>query len=264
MIVIPGQPRLAQRRLRPLRGALRHAQLGAAPERRHDRRRRLDRAGPRQRADRPRPLRLDRGAVRGAGRPARSSSSTITCCPCPAPAASGTSSTTRATRSSASSGRASTSCSRGHKHVPYAWRLEDLFVVNAGTVSSSRLRGNGRPCYNIVEVAGHARRRLAEVPIPRPGAHHPVLDGDEDVREVHRANRRGGDVEPVKAVAIVDGEHYPDVVREALARAAVRVRRRDAGRRHREAARRAGLRRADRRGARATRRSSSTSPTSRC
>ena len=42
----------------------------------------------------------------------------------------------------------------GHKHVPYAWRLEDLFIVNAGTVSSSRLRGNGRPCYNLIEVDG--------------------------------------------------------------------------------------------------------------
>src|SRR5205814_8413854 len=42
----------------------------------------------------------------------------------------------------------------GHKHVPYAWKLENLFVVNAGTVSSSRLRGNGRPCYNVVEVDG--------------------------------------------------------------------------------------------------------------
>ena len=42
----------------------------------------------------------------------------------------------------------------GHKHVPYAWRLEDLFIVNAGTVSSSRLRGHGRPCYNVVEVDG--------------------------------------------------------------------------------------------------------------
>jgi len=42
----------------------------------------------------------------------------------------------------------------GHKHVPYAWRLENLFVVNAGTVSSARLRGNGRPCYNLVEVEG--------------------------------------------------------------------------------------------------------------
>jgi 3',5'-cyclic-AMP phosphodiesterase len=41
----------------------------------------------------------------------------------------------------------------GHKHVPYAWRLEDLFVVNTGTVSSLRLRGNTRPCYNVVEIA---------------------------------------------------------------------------------------------------------------
>ena len=44
----------------------------------------------------------------------------------------------------------------GHKHVPYAWRLEDLFIVNAGTVSSLRLRGHTRPCYNLIEVAqGH-------------------------------------------------------------------------------------------------------------
>jgi 3',5'-cyclic AMP phosphodiesterase CpdA len=42
----------------------------------------------------------------------------------------------------------------GHKHVPYAWQLESLFIVNAGTVSSSRLRGHGRPCYNLVEVDG--------------------------------------------------------------------------------------------------------------
>src|SRR6201998_1685398 len=42
----------------------------------------------------------------------------------------------------------------GHKHVPYAWRLEDLFVVNTGTVSSLRLRGNTRPCYNVVEASG--------------------------------------------------------------------------------------------------------------
>jgi 3',5'-cyclic-AMP phosphodiesterase len=41
----------------------------------------------------------------------------------------------------------------GHKHVPYAWRLEDLFIVNAGTVSSLRLRGHTRPCYNLVEIS---------------------------------------------------------------------------------------------------------------
>jgi 3',5'-cyclic AMP phosphodiesterase CpdA len=42
----------------------------------------------------------------------------------------------------------------GHKHVPYAWKLEDLFVVNAGTVSSLRLRGKTRPCYNVIEITG--------------------------------------------------------------------------------------------------------------
>jgi 3',5'-cyclic-AMP phosphodiesterase len=40
----------------------------------------------------------------------------------------------------------------GHKHVPYVWRLEDLFVVNTGTVSSLRLRGKTRPCYNVIEI----------------------------------------------------------------------------------------------------------------
>ena len=28
------------------------------------------------------------------------------------------------------------------------------FVVNAGTVSSLRLRGRGRPCYNMIEIEG--------------------------------------------------------------------------------------------------------------
>ena len=42
----------------------------------------------------------------------------------------------------------------GHKHVPYAWRLENIFIVNTGTVSSLRLRGNTRPCYNLIEIDG--------------------------------------------------------------------------------------------------------------
>ncbi len=42
----------------------------------------------------------------------------------------------------------------GHKHVPYAWRLENLFIVNAGTVSTLRLRGKTRPCYNLIEIEG--------------------------------------------------------------------------------------------------------------
>ena len=82
-----------------------------------------------------------------------SSSFTTICCRCRERAASATSSTTRATRSSACSGGCRPGpC--GHKHVPYAWRLEDMFIVNTGTVSSLRLRGNTRPCYNVVEIDG--------------------------------------------------------------------------------------------------------------
>jgi len=40
----------------------------------------------------------------------------------------------------------------GHKHVPYVWLLNDLLVVNSGTVSSHRLRGYVRPSYNVIEV----------------------------------------------------------------------------------------------------------------
>ena len=66
----PGEPRLAQRRLRPLRGALRRPQLRAPRRPGHRRRGRLDRARPRSRPDRPRSLPLDRGAVRAGGEPA--------------------------------------------------------------------------------------------------------------------------------------------------------------------------------------------------
>jgi Icc protein len=41
----------------------------------------------------------------------------------------------------------------GHKHVPYVWRLENMFVANAGTVSSLRVRGYTKPCYNVLEFA---------------------------------------------------------------------------------------------------------------
>ncbi len=40
----------------------------------------------------------------------------------------------------------------GHKHVPYVWELEGMYVVNAGTVASLRLRGHTKPCYNLVEI----------------------------------------------------------------------------------------------------------------
>src|SRR5829696_1649181 len=68
---------------------------------------------------------------------------------------------------------------------------------------------------------GRPRRRLAPVSVPRPGAHHPVLDRDPRVREVHVAHRARGDDEvvsaPPRALALIDGEHYASVVRDALA-----------------------------------------------
>ena len=50
----------------------------------------------------------------------------------------------------------------GHKHVPHTWHFEDFYVSNAGTVSSLRVRGYARPCYNIIEVTSDScviRRR---------------------------------------------------------------------------------------------------------
>ena len=40
----------------------------------------------------------------------------------------------------------------GHKHVPHVWLLDELLVVNSGTVSSYRLRGYTRPSYNVIEL----------------------------------------------------------------------------------------------------------------
>ena len=244
----PGQPRLAQRRLRPLRGALRRAQLGA-PQGRRRRWSRSTRPSPTSTTGRS-------GAAATAGsrrssRPSRpscaSSCCTTTCCPIPG--------TGRERNVVYDAGDAIECLQRagvnlvlsGHKHVPYAWKLENLFVVNTGTVSTLRLRGNTRPCYNVVEVCGIARRRLAALSVPRPGADHPVRPRDARVREVHRADRARGDGAPVRAVALIDGEHYAPVVRDALRAlpyewvGAILVGR------HREAARRRGVRRAARR-----------------
>src|SRR5437762_4200777 len=67
-------------------------------------------------------------------------------------------------------------------------------------------------------VLRHARGRLAQVPVPRPGEDHPVRDRHARVREVHGAHRGGGDVAKVtRAVVVIDGEHYAPVVRDAIA-----------------------------------------------
>lgn len=40
----------------------------------------------------------------------------------------------------------------GHKHVPYIWRFEDMYIITAGTVSCLRLRGKIEPNYNIIYI----------------------------------------------------------------------------------------------------------------
>lgn len=42
----------------------------------------------------------------------------------------------------------------GHKHVPHLWRVEDIFFVTAGTVSSLKLRGKDINSYNTYYIDG--------------------------------------------------------------------------------------------------------------
>src|SRR5439155_19252665 len=63
----------------------------------------------------------------------------------------------------------------------------------------------------------HARGRVAQVHVPRPGQDHPVLDRNARVREVYGPDRVRGDDAVVRALAVVDGEHYAPVVQDALA-----------------------------------------------
>jgi 3',5'-cyclic AMP phosphodiesterase CpdA len=40
----------------------------------------------------------------------------------------------------------------GHRHRPWRWRIEDMQVVHAGSVSCERLRGFFLNSYNVMEV----------------------------------------------------------------------------------------------------------------
>ncbi|WP_455644756.1 metallophosphoesterase family protein [Methanosphaera sp.] len=40
----------------------------------------------------------------------------------------------------------------GHKHVPYAWKMNNTLFTTAGTVSSMKLRGNTHPSYNVIDI----------------------------------------------------------------------------------------------------------------
>ncbi|RLG30854.1 metallophosphoesterase [Methanosarcinales archaeon] len=40
----------------------------------------------------------------------------------------------------------------GHRHVPWVWRLNDMFVVNAGTACSNKILARTTHCYNLIEI----------------------------------------------------------------------------------------------------------------
>ncbi|HYZ11251.1 MAG TPA: metallophosphoesterase [Actinomycetota bacterium] len=73
----------------------------------------------------------------------------------------------------------------GHKHVPYVWRLENLYIVNAGTCASLRLRGHTKPCYNVMEVEGDEVKIYRKFPFGGStlNAHFSVSSGTQFFRE---------------------------------------------------------------------------------
>ncbi|HII72639.1 TPA: hypothetical protein HA265_07825 [Candidatus Woesearchaeota archaeon] len=40
----------------------------------------------------------------------------------------------------------------GHKHTPYAWFLNKMALVTAGSVSSKKLRADIENSYNIIDI----------------------------------------------------------------------------------------------------------------
>jgi 3',5'-cyclic AMP phosphodiesterase CpdA len=70
----------------------------------------------------------------------------------------------------------------GHKHVPYVWLLNDVLVVNSGTVSSHRLRGYVRPSYNVLEVTQD--RIVVTLRYPGTGERH-AADLDRRTMRLH-------------------------------------------------------------------------------
>jgi 3',5'-cyclic-AMP phosphodiesterase len=80
----------------------------------------------------------------------------------------------------------------GHKHVPYVWRLENLYVVNAGTCASLRLRGHTKPCYNVIEVEGDEVKIHRRFPFGGSTltAQYTISTGEQSFRELEDVVQR--------------------------------------------------------------------------
>ena len=74
----------------------------------------------------------------------------------------------------------------GHKHVPWVWRLENMYVATAGTASSLRLRGHTKPCYNVVRVSGDEVKIVRKSPFAGANtiAHFSLATGAQYHREI--------------------------------------------------------------------------------
>ncbi|MCW2974210.1 MAG: putative phosphohydrolase [Thermoleophilia bacterium] len=90
----------------------------------------------------------------------------------------------------------------GHKHVPYAWQLEEMFVVNAGTVSTTRLRGRVRPSYNVIEFTPDLVTIDQKIP---GGGRERVISFDPSSREYRKyVSAASGWAPPGDDVKVVD------------------------------------------------------------
>jgi 3',5'-cyclic AMP phosphodiesterase CpdA len=74
----------------------------------------------------------------------------------------------------------------GHKHVPWVWRLENMYVATAGTASSLRLRGHTKPCYNVVRIDGDQVMIMRKYPFGETNviAHFSLTSGAQYQREI--------------------------------------------------------------------------------
>ena len=46
----------------------------------------------------------------------------------------------------------------GHKHVPNIWKMNNTLFVNAGSLSSNKLRGDDKNSYNVYEITENTIR----------------------------------------------------------------------------------------------------------
>ena len=65
----------------------------------------------------------------------------------------------------------------GHRHVPWVWKLNDMFVVNAGTACSNKIKARTTQCYNLIEIE-NARKRDGKYNRRRVRVYRVLLAGE--------------------------------------------------------------------------------------